>query len=93
MSVAEPRDLLHCSFCAKSQQLVRKLIAGPGVYVCDQCVALCVDIIDEELELDRLAELRRMTARTDELVERLRADGVPWEEIATALRPDDTPET
>ena len=41
--------LLHCSFCGKSQQEVRKLIAGPSVYVCDECVALCNDIIREEL--------------------------------------------
>src|SRR5579862_5493470 len=38
----------HCSFCGKSQHEVRKLIAGPSVYVCDECVALCNDIINEE---------------------------------------------
>src|SRR5258705_7259259 len=36
---------LHCSFCAKSQHDVQKLIAGPSVYICDECVELCVDII------------------------------------------------
>jgi ATP-dependent Clp protease ATP-binding subunit ClpX len=41
--------LLYCSFCGKSQHEVRKLIAGPSVYVCDECVALCNDIISEEL--------------------------------------------
>jgi ATP-dependent protease Clp ATPase subunit len=86
---AQAESLLHCSFCAKSQQQVRKLIAGPGVYVCDECVQLCVDIIDDELETDRLQELRRLTARSDELVERLRSDGIPWEDIADALRKDD----
>lgn len=40
--------LFHCSFCGKSQHEVRKLIAGPSVYVCDECVALCNDIINEE---------------------------------------------
>ena len=40
---------LRCSFCSKPQAEVRKLIAGPGVYICDQCVDLCVDIIAEEL--------------------------------------------
>lgn len=40
---------IHCSFCGKSQQEVRRLIAGRGVYVCDECVALCNDIIREEL--------------------------------------------
>ena len=38
----------HCSFCGKSQHEVKKLIAGPSVYVCDECVALCTDIIKEE---------------------------------------------
>ena len=42
--------LLYCSFCGKSQHEVRKLIAGPSVYVCDECVDLCNDIIREELE-------------------------------------------
>jgi len=42
-------DQLKCSFCGKSQRQVRKLIAGPGVYVCDECIDLCNEIIDEEL--------------------------------------------
>tara|TARA_B100000676_G_scaffold136338_1_gene135206 strand:- start:235 stop:1509 length:1275 start_codon:yes stop_codon:yes gene_type:complete len=42
--------LLHCNFCGKSQHEVRKLIAGPSVYVCDECVELCNDIIREELQ-------------------------------------------
>ncbi|NBY22243.1 MAG: ATP-dependent Clp protease ATP-binding subunit ClpX, partial [Gammaproteobacteria bacterium] len=42
--------LLYCSFCGKSQHEVRKLIAGPSVYVCDECVDLCNDIIREELQ-------------------------------------------
>ena len=41
--------LLYCSFCGKSQQDVKKLIAGPSVFVCDECVELCNDIIREEL--------------------------------------------
>ena len=40
---------LKCSFCGKGQDEVRKLIAGPTVYICDECVELCNDIIDEEL--------------------------------------------
>ncbi len=42
-------DLLKCSFCGKSQKQVRKLIAGPGVYICDECIDLCNEIIEEEL--------------------------------------------
>lgn len=42
--------LLYCSFCGKSQHEVRKLIAGPSVYICDECVDLCLDIIREEIK-------------------------------------------
>ncbi|GIG29188.1 ATP-dependent Clp protease ATP-binding subunit ClpX [Cellulomonas marina] len=42
-------DLLKCSFCGKSQKQVKKLIAGPGVYICDECIELCNEIIEEEL--------------------------------------------
>jgi ATP-dependent Clp protease ATP-binding subunit ClpX len=45
----EGGELLKCSFCGKSQKQVRKLIAGPGVYICDECVELCNEIIEEEL--------------------------------------------
>ena len=48
--------LLYCSFCGKSQQEVRKLIAGPSVYICDECVDLCNDIIKDEL-LDKSSSL------------------------------------
>lgn len=42
-----PLDTLYCSFCRKSQHEVKKLIAGPAVHICDECVALCEKIIDE----------------------------------------------
>jgi ATP-dependent Clp protease ATP-binding subunit ClpX len=44
----DPSDQLQCSFCGKSQRQVKKLIAGPGVYICDECIELCNEIIDEE---------------------------------------------
>ncbi|MBG6225653.1 ATP-dependent Clp protease ATP-binding subunit ClpX [Arthrobacter sp. CAN_A2] len=47
--IGESTDLLKCSFCGKSQKQVRKLIAGPGVYICDECIDLCNEIIEEEL--------------------------------------------
>ena len=47
--MARNKDL-HCSFCDKSQDEVRKLVAGPGVYICDECIDLCNDILSEELE-------------------------------------------
>ncbi|MCY3950630.1 MAG: ATP-dependent Clp protease ATP-binding subunit ClpX [Acidimicrobiaceae bacterium] len=46
----EGGELLKCSFCGKSQKQVRKLIAGPGVYICDECIDLCNEIIDDEIE-------------------------------------------
>ena len=48
-SKAEGEKLLYCSFCGKSQHEVRKLIAGPSVFICDECVDLCNDIIREEV--------------------------------------------
>jgi ATP-dependent protease Clp ATPase subunit len=47
---AERGDLLRCSFCNKNQKELKKIIAGPGVYICDECVELCNEIIREELE-------------------------------------------
>jgi ATP-dependent Clp protease ATP-binding subunit ClpX len=47
--IGESGDLLKCSFCGKSQKQVKKLIAGPGVYICDECIDLCNEIIEEEL--------------------------------------------
>ena len=47
--LGEGGELLKCSFCGKSQKQVKKLIAGPGVYICDECIDLCNEIIDEEL--------------------------------------------
>ncbi len=45
-------DNLFCSFCGKNQSEVRKLIAGPAVYICDECIQLCSEIIEEESEKD-----------------------------------------
>ena len=43
-------DNLFCSFCGKNQKEVKKLIAGPAVYICDECIQLCSEIIEEEVE-------------------------------------------
>ena len=45
---SDSKNTLYCSFCGKSQHEVRKLIAGPTVFVCDECVELCMDIISEK---------------------------------------------
>ena len=42
-------DLLHCSFCGKSQNEVKKLIAGRGVYICDECIEVCINIVADEM--------------------------------------------
>src|SRR5665648_829263 len=47
--IGDGADLLKCSFCGKSQKQVKKLIAGPGVYICDECIELCNEILEEEL--------------------------------------------
>jgi len=49
VTLSETSDLLKCTFCGKSQKQVRKLIAGPSVYICDECIELCNEIIEEEL--------------------------------------------
>ena len=46
----DEKGQLKCSFCGKTQDQVRKLVAGPGVYICDECIGLCGHIIDEEME-------------------------------------------
>ena len=71
---SEDGKLLYCSFCGKSQHEVRKLIAGPSVFICDECVELCNDIIREELEdsgeagRDKLPKPHEISAILDEYV-------------------------
>jgi ATP-dependent Clp protease ATP-binding subunit ClpX len=56
----EGGDLLKCSFCGKSQKQVKKLIAGPGVYICDECIDLCNEIIEEEFASTEDLELTEL---------------------------------
>ena len=51
MPSKESSDKLSCSFCGKGQDDVKKLIAGPSVYICNECVDLCNDIIEEEVRI------------------------------------------
>ncbi|MGI6036585.1 MAG: ClpX C4-type zinc finger protein, partial [Limnochordia bacterium] len=53
----EEKGQLKCSFCGKIQEQVKKLIAGPGVYICDECIELCNEIIEEELSEDMDVDL------------------------------------
>ncbi len=57
---SDSEKLLYCSFCGKSQHEVKKLIAGPSVYVCDECVELCNDIILEELEDETSSAVKKL---------------------------------
>jgi ATP-dependent Clp protease ATP-binding subunit ClpX len=72
--IGESGDLLKCSFCGKSQKQVKKLIAGPGVYICDECIDLCNEIIEEELteastsDFGELPKPREIYAFLDEYV-------------------------
>ncbi|MGG3450823.1 MULTISPECIES: ATP-dependent protease ATP-binding subunit ClpX [Bacillaceae] len=52
----EEKGQLKCSFCGKSQDQVRKLVAGPGVYICDECIELCTEIVEEELGTEEEVE-------------------------------------
>jgi len=58
-------DQLLCSFCGKSQRQVKKLIAGPGVYICDECIDLCNEIIDEELTTPAALDLEQLPKPRD----------------------------
>ena len=48
----DKKQMARCSFCNKTQDQVRKLIAGPGAYICDECIEICAEIIDEELDIE-----------------------------------------
>ena len=72
--IGETSDLLKCNFCGKSQKQVKKLIAGPGVYICDECIELCREIIEDETqqaahsELESLPKPREIFAFLDQYV-------------------------
>src|SRR3977135_3445660 len=62
---SEGNEQLLCSFCGKSQRQVKKLIAGPGVYICDECIDLCNEIIDEELAATPPSDVARLPKPTE----------------------------
>jgi ATP-dependent Clp protease ATP-binding subunit ClpX len=88
---AYPPGTLFCSFCGKSQHDVKKLIAGPAVFVCDECVALCVTIIAAEpAEQDPNAPIYELvwpeTVPTKNLLGILKAQNKTHEEVAQRLQ-------
>ncbi len=66
-----PQGTLRCSFCGRTQDEVRKLIAGPGVYICDECVALCEDILSEDEEIKRQKDENLVPLTPEEIKKRL----------------------
>lgn len=54
------KEKLHCSFCGKEQEAVKRLVAGPGVYICDECIELCVEIVSEETEQETAAPITNL---------------------------------
>ena len=86
-----PPGTLFCSFCGKSQHVVKKLIAGPAVFVCDECVALCVKIIAEEPAVpDPSAPMAKVdwpeNVPTENLLGLLKAQEKTYAEVATRLQ-------
>jgi ATP-dependent Clp protease ATP-binding subunit ClpX len=67
-----PSDVLTCSFCGKNQREVRKLIAGPTVYICDECIALCTDIIDSDSKTEG-SSVKMVVPKPSEIKEELDA--------------------
>ena len=77
-------DVLRCSFCGKSQHEVRKLIAGPTVYICNECIKLCGEIIEDE-EKEKVAETE-VRERMVELLTKLRDNLNEKEQVILAAR-------
>ena len=59
--MARPTNITLCSFCGKSHAEVKKLIAGPGVYICDNCITLCKSVLDKELSAESKKSLPKFT--------------------------------
>lgn len=79
------KSQLHCSFCGKSQKEVKKLIAGPGVYICDECIDLCNDIIAEEKARDEKVTGKLIVPKPNEIMEKLNAYVVGQDKAKKAL--------
>ena len=77
---------LKCSFCGKSQDQVRKLIAGPGVYICDECIDLCNEILDEEL-VDSQGNARQSTESSRKASPASRKGSAPAPTLASIPKP------
>jgi ClpX C4-type zinc finger len=82
-----PKRLLRCSFCGKAQTEVKKLIAGPGVFICDECVGLCQDIIAKSpAKVENLDSLLPDNAPTENLVKMLAGYNGAFERVDAAMQ-------
>ncbi|MFL0769331.1 MAG: ATP-dependent protease ATP-binding subunit ClpX [Prochlorococcus sp.] len=79
---------LKCSFCGKSQDQVRKLIAGPGVYICDECIDLCNEILDEEL-IDSQGNARQSSEASRKSAQPSKKSSKPAPTLATIPKPQE----
>lgn len=84
------KSTLFCSFCGKSQHVVKKLIAGPAVFICDECVALCTKIVAETPDADPNATPAKIewpdNVTTENLLALLKAQEKTHEEVASRLQ-------
>jgi ATP-dependent Clp protease ATP-binding subunit ClpX len=81
------KRLLRCSFCGKAQTEVKKLIAGPGVFICDECVGLCQDIIAKSpAKVENLDSLLPNNAPTETLLKMLAGYNGAFERVDTAMQ-------
>src|ERR1700749_1119878 len=87
---AYPPGTMFCSFCGKSQHDVRKLIAGPAIFICDACVALCTKIVAETPDKDPAAPPSKLDwpseMETDKLLALLKAQERTHEDVASRLQ-------
>ncbi|MBQ5587221.1 MAG: AAA family ATPase, partial [Selenomonadales bacterium] len=65
LKFGDDKGQLKCSFCGKTQEQVKKLVAGPGVYICDECIELCNEIIEEELNENITGEFKELPKPKD----------------------------
>ena len=65
LKFGDDKGQLKCSFCGKMQEQVKKLVAGPGVYICDECIELCNEIIEEEFSDDVVIDLKEVPKPKD----------------------------
>ncbi|HXC54882.1 MAG TPA: ClpX C4-type zinc finger protein [Rhizomicrobium sp.] len=90
MTAKPDQNTLYCSFCGKSQHAVKKLIAGPAVFICDACVDLCTKIVAETPDPDPAAPPKKVewpdNAPTENLLGLLKAQEKTHEEVALRLQ-------